>query len=96
MKFIPIIAVLLAVAGWVMTALMGINLLSGHFDERTCQTACVRGYFFAGIAAGGVALLLGLLGLVRPGRRALTLLALALALPLVGVMAGIILIGNFA
>ena len=96
MRFIPLIALLLAVTGWVLTVLTGINALSGHFDERTCQTACMQGLFFGGIAAGLASVILGVFALTKPEGRVLTYLALALAVPLCGVFAALILIGNFA
>jgi hypothetical protein len=96
MKYAPIAALLLAILGWALTAVTTIHLLSGHFDERTCQTACVQAYFFSGVAAGVVSLILGLVGLTRPGGRVLTYLALLLAVPLCAVFAGLFLIGNFA
>ena len=96
MKYAPIAALLLAILGWALTAVTTTNLLSGHFDERTCQTACVQALFFGGVAAGVISLILGVIGLTRSEGRALTYLALLLAVPLCGIFAGLILIGNFA
>jgi hypothetical protein len=95
-RFIPLIALLLAGLGWLLTVLTGVNALSGDFEGRTCQTACLQGLFFGGIAAGVTALILGVIGLTKPDGRTLTYVALALALPLCAVFAALILIGNFA
>jgi hypothetical protein len=95
MKALPFLALLLALVSWVLMALTGINTLSGHFDERTCQTACVQTYFFSAVATGGIGLLLALVALVRSDFRIVTYSALIVALPLCAVFAGLILIGNF-
>jgi hypothetical protein len=52
--------------------------------------------FFSAVGAGGLGLLLGLLALRQPRWRPVTYLALALALPLCALLAGLILIGVLA
>lgn len=93
MKLSSLLALLLAGAGWVLLIVAGTNMLSGHFDTRSCQTACVSSLFWGGVAAGGLGLLLSLIGLAAQKGRGLALLSLGAALPLCGVFAGIIVIG---
>lgn len=93
MKPMPLFALLLALAGWALLVASGTHMLSGHFDTRSCQTACVSNLFWAGAGAGGLALVLALVGVMAQKGRALALGAAGLALPLCGVFAGIIGIG---
>jgi hypothetical protein len=93
MKLSSLLALLLAGAGWVLLIVAGTNMLSGHFDTRSCQTACVSSLFWGAVAAGGLGLLLSLIGLAAQKGRGLALLSLVVALPLCGVFAGIIGIG---
>jgi hypothetical protein len=93
MKPTSLLALLLAAAGWVLLIAAGTNMLSGHFDTRTCQTACVSSLFWGAAAAGGLGLLLSVIGLAAHKGRGLAALALVVALPLCGVFAGIVGIG---
>lgn len=95
MKLTAPLALLLSLAGWVLLVLVFMNLLSGHLDERTCATDCVKSYFFGATGLGAVGLLLGLISLFAPGGRFFSALALVTALPLVGIIAGLFLIGNY-
>ena len=60
MKTFASLALLLSFGSWFFLGLTFMNLLSGHFDTRTCLTDCVRNYYF--LSAG-----LGLSGLVLAG-----------------------------
>jgi hypothetical protein len=93
MKLSSLLALLLAGAGWVLLIAAGTNMLSGHFDTRSCQTACVSSLFWGAVAAGGLGLLLSLVGLAGQKGRGLALVSLVVALPLCAVFAGIIGIG---
>ena len=96
-KAIPLLALLLALGGWVLLVLTFANVLSGPLEDRICQTSCVQTYFFAGIAAGGIAFALGFIAMLRAETRTLPGYAsLALAVPLCGVFGALIVIGNFA
>jgi hypothetical protein len=90
-----LIALLLTLAGWVLTALTTVNLLSGHFDDRTCQTACVQMLFFSGVAAGVSGLVVSGLALRRPEGRIISVLTLLLALALCAIFAVLFIAGNF-
>jgi hypothetical protein len=96
MKMLASVALILSLAGWVLTAMTGMNLLSGHFDERTCQTDCVQTFFYSAVALGMTGLLLSLLALIRSRGNVLSVLALLLALPLCGIFATLFIVGNYA
>lgn len=96
MKAISIFATLLSIGGWVLVGLTVANLLSGSFDDRTCQTDCVQLMFFGSAAAGVIALLLGLYSALKSDARTLSWLSIALALPLCVICGAIVLIGTTA
>jgi hypothetical protein len=95
MNVLALIALLLTLAGWVLTALTAVNLLSGHFDDRTCQTACVQMLFFSGVASGVAGLVVSGLALRRPEGRIIAVLTLLLALALCAIFAVLFIAGNF-
>ena len=95
MNLIALSALLFTAAGWALTALTVMNLLSGHFDDRTCQTGCVQALFFSSVAAGVAGLVLGGVGLRRSDGRILSAVALLLALVLCGIFAVLFIAGNF-
>jgi hypothetical protein len=88
-------ALLVTFAGWALTALTVMNLLSGHFDDRTCQTDCVQMLFFSGVAAGIGGLVLSIVSLFRPQGRILGIIALLMALVLCAIFAVLFVAGNF-
>ena len=63
MKPTSLLALLLAAAGWVLMIAAATNMLSGHFDTRSCQTDCVSSLFWGAAAAGGLGLLLSVIAL---------------------------------
>ena len=93
---LAVIALILTLAGWILTAMTGVNLLSGYLDERTCQTDCVQELFYsaAAVAVGG--LLVSLVALMRSHGRLLSVFSLLLALPLCGIFATLYIVGNYA
>ena len=98
MKVAAPTALVLAVAGWVLTVFIGNTLLSGiPIEDRACQTGCIQGLFFSGFAVGTIALILSGLSVTKPAAgRIASFAALALALPLFAIYAGIVVIGNLA
>jgi hypothetical protein len=82
MKMTATLGVVAALVAWTLTVLMTMNLLSGHFDTRTCQTGCVQSYFFSAAATGFVALVTGLVSVLSPTTRVIGIFALILAIPL--------------
>lgn len=93
---LPLLGLLLTITAWVLTVMTGAHLISGPFEDRTCQTECVRMLFFSGVGVTLGALLFAIPGLLRPNTRTLTYVVLVLMAPLVAVYATLFLIGNFA
>lgn len=81
-------------AGWVLLAQTFTNLLSGYLDDRTCQTACVQQLYYYAVAAGITGIVLSILSLGLSGARAINLIALIIALPLVAVFVALYVMGN--
>ena len=96
MKVLPVLALLLTIAAWVLTVMTGNALLSGPYEGRTCQTECVKTLFFSGLGVTAGAIVLLTLSLMRSSARTLTYTILALAAPLAAVYTTIVLIGNLA
>jgi hypothetical protein len=94
MNVIALSALLLTAAGWILTALTVMNLLSGQFDDRTCQTGCVQMLFFSGVAAGVAGLVLSGIGLRRPEGRIVSVIALLMAFVLCAIFAVLFIAGN--
>lgn len=90
-----IISALSAVASWLLAAFLVMQLLSGTFDGRSCQTACVNTIFWIsfGIAALGMIFSAGILFTGRSGW--INNLALLAMLGLCGIYTTTILIGTF-
>ena len=95
MKFVAYAALLLSLVGWFLINLTTINLLSGSLETRTCGTECVRGYFLSATGLGVIAVLGSIAALLSDGTRRLGLIAAVFAFPLVALVAGLFLIGNF-
>jgi hypothetical protein len=95
MNLLALFALVLTITGWVLTALTGMNLLSGYLDERTCQTDCVQMLFFSAVATGVSGLVLSGISLLRPYGRMLSVTALLMALALCAVFATLFIVGNF-
>ena len=59
-----------AVASWLLAAYLVVQLLSGTFDGRTCQTACVNTVFWVSFTIAGLGLIFsaGTLFSGKPGR----------------------------
>ena len=89
------LGLLLAGAAWILFGVMGVNLLSGYMDQRTCQTDCVQNLFFLSMAAGGAGLLLSGIAVLQKTGRVLGLLALIMSLGLGAVFVTLYVAGNF-
>ncbi len=94
MNLLAYLALLTSTAGWVLISLTTINLLSGHFDDRTCLTDCVQTYFYYGLAAGLGGLLLSIVALFRSEGRVISLFSLMFVLPLCAIYATLFLVGT--
>ena len=82
MKISAWLGLLLTVTGWGLFALTAMNLLSGHLDERSCQTDCVQMMFYSAVVAGFAGLILSGISLIRPPRSILGIASTILAFPL--------------
>lgn len=96
MKENGFLAVTLSLAGWVLVIVSAMQLLSGTFDTRSCQTGCVSIIFWLSVAAGVAGLLLGLMSLFANFHNTYARISVILGLPLCAIFAGLILIGQFA
>ena len=94
MNLFALLALPITLAGWGLIALTTMNLLSGHFDDRTCLTDCVQTYFYYSLAAGLGGLLLSFLAVLHPKGRAWGVFSLLLALPLCAIFATLYLVGH--
>ena len=95
MKLLPPLALLGAIASWVLLVMTFTNLLSGYMDERSCQTDCVKNYYFLAAGIGLVASLLALFAVVKKETRVFGSVALLAAAPPFAITAGIAVIGIF-
>ncbi len=95
MNLLVLFALLLTITGWILTALTGMNLLSGYLEDRSCQTDCVQMLFFSAVATGVSGLVLSGISLLRPHGRMLSVTALLMALALCAIFATLFIVGNF-
>lgn len=95
MSKFAILALLAVLVGWVLTGMTSMHLLSGPFEQRTCQTACVQGYFFAAMVACFTGVAMSLLGMFKASGRKLSVAALVLSLPLCGLFGALFYSGNY-
>ena len=96
MKVIALLSPFLSIGGWVLAALAVSHMLSGTRAERTCGTECVQTLFFSALGIGILALVMGLFAVREARNRIPGSLALLLALPLCGVLGGVVVIGILA
>jgi hypothetical protein len=93
MNFLAPLALLSAVASWAFLGLTFSNLLSGYMETRSCQTDCVKNYYFlaAGLGLAGVGL--AFISLLRSGFNTWPVLTLLFAALPFGITSGIFAIG---
>jgi hypothetical protein len=89
-----ILAILFSIASWGFLGLTFTNLLSGYFENRTCLTECVRGYYFAAAGTGLVGFLMAIAALLRSGYTGWLFLVLIFTLLPLGIVAGIFTMGT--
>ena len=95
MNILALLAILLTIIGWILMGMTGINLLSGSFEGRSCQTDCVQMLFFSAVALGVIGLILSAISLRKPKGRIFSIIALLLSLGLCGVFGMLFVAGNF-
>ncbi len=89
------ISVLSALISWALAIFLGIQLLSGTFDGRTCQTSCVQTVFWVSFAIALVGLVFSVGGISVGKSNLLKTLSLLALVGLAGIYITTILIGNF-
>lgn len=85
-RLFPILALLAGLAAWALMSMTAMNLLSGNFADRECQTACVQGYYFGAAIAAVVGLVLGIIAISKSGLNYFTSIATLLPLSVAGIV----------
>ena len=67
MNLLAPIALISALASWAFLVMTFMNLLSGHFETRTCLTDCVKNYYFLSAALGLIGAGLASFSIIRSG-----------------------------
>lgn len=96
MKIAAPLALLFSAGAWYFAAMMGMNLLSGPFEERTCLTDCVQTYFYTAVGLCLAGLIVGLFAFFSSNNKLFGASGAVLALPLVGIFLAVFLIGNYS
>ena len=55
-----------AVAAWVLAVILVMQLLSGNFETRTCQTTCVQSIYWASLGLCALGLIFGWVFIKKP------------------------------
>ncbi len=84
-----------AVTSWLLAVFLVVQLLSGPFDGRTCQTACVNTVFWISFTIAGLGLIFSAGALFSGKTGWLQSLSFLALLGLVGIYLTTILIGTF-
>ena len=63
---IKVLTGLSAIAAWVLAVLLVIQMLSGTFDTRTCQTVCMQNIYWASFGICVIGLILGWAVIKKP------------------------------
>ena len=61
-----ILSLLSAVAAWSLAVVLVMQLLSGNFETRTCQTDCVQNIFWISLSLCVLGLIVGLVFIKKP------------------------------
>ena len=89
------VSFLCAIISWALAVFLTTQLLSGTFDQRTCQTACVSMVFWISFAIAIVGLIFSI-GAVSIGKsNVIKTLSLLAVIVLCGIYTTVILIGTF-
>lgn len=84
-----------AAASWLLAVFLVMQLLSGTFDGRTCQTNCVNTIFWVSFAIAAVGLIFSISTLFASKSGWVNTLALLALLGLCGMYITTILVGTF-
>ncbi len=89
------ISLLCALISWALAIFLGTQLLSGTFDERTCQTLCVQTLFWISFAIAIIGLIFSIGGVSVGKSNWIKIISLLALIGLSGIYITTILIGNF-
>jgi len=89
------ISLLSALISWALAIFLGMQLLSGTFDGRSCQTSCVNIVFWVSFAIAAIGLLFSLGGISIGKSNWIKTLSLFALVGLVGIYVTTFVIGNF-
>jgi len=89
------ISLLSALISWALAIFLGMQLLSGTFDGRSCQTSCVNIVFWVSFAIAAIGLLFSLGGIAIGKSNWIKTLSLFALVGLVGIYVTTFVIGNF-
>ena len=89
------ISLLSAVISWALAIFLGMQLLSGTFDGRSCQTSCVQTVFWVSFAVAIVGLIFSIGGISIGKLNWVKTISLLALVGLSGIYITTMLIGNF-
>lgn len=89
------ISLLSAVISWALAIFLGMQLLSGTFDGRSCQTSCVQTVFWVSFAVAIIGLIFSIGGISIGKTNWVKIISLLALIGLSGIYITTMLIGNF-
>lgn len=89
------ISLLSAVISWALAIFLGMQLLSGTFDGRSCQTSCVQTVFWVSFAVAIIGLVFSIGGISIGKSNWVKIISLLALIGLSGIYITTMLIGNF-
>ena len=89
------ISLLSAVISWALAIFLGMQLLSGTFDSRSCQTSCVQTVFWISFAVAMIGLIFSIGGISIGKTNWVKIISLLALIGLSGIYITTMLIGNF-
>ncbi|MGH1537672.1 MAG: hypothetical protein ACRBDX_06460 [Gammaproteobacteria bacterium] len=89
------ISLLSALVSWALAIFLGMQLLSGTFDGRSCQTSCVNIVFWASFAIAAIGVIFSLGGISIGKSNWIKTISLLALIGLCGIYITTFLIGNF-
>jgi hypothetical protein len=93
MRLLAPIALLTALTSWAFLVMTLLNLLSGHFETRTCLTDCVKNYYFLSAVLGLVGGGLATISIVRSGFTVVRITNWLLSVSPIAIIAAVFIIG---
>ena len=84
-----------AVISWALAIFLGMQLLSGTFDGRSCQTSCVQTVFWVSFAVAIIGLIFSIGGISIGKTNWVKIISLLALIGLSGIYITTMLIGNF-